>query len=188
MIKKNMSSANKLNLIPKDLLVNSGVQKIISVFKKASVFAGIFSSSSAILFSFYYFFVYTNLRKTENDNSAIKNSIVSMEEDEKKLFFAKDRLSKSLKIKSSKNIQKSLNSYKFIQGYLLADKNFEILGVEILADGFELSSKSENLSSCNNFINFLEENKDNFKEILISDFISGTQGYTLNIKFTLNQT
>lgn len=179
-----MNFSKKINLIPAELSVGGGINKISKQLTNTSIAAAVVAGFAVVVFLGIVIFYNQDFKKINSSNNTLKNQITALQQSEQKLVFAKDRLGKIAEVQAQETALGRLVDFNFLYDFLKSNSDLSVLEVSINSDKLEMSIISTTLSATTSFFNFLNENKEDFDRIKISTFsYSPSSGYVVNLVF-----
>lgn len=179
-----MNFSKKINLIPAELSVGGGINKISRQLTNTSIAAAVLAGFSVIVFLGIVIFYNQDFKKINFSNNTMKNQITALKQSEQALVFAKDRLGKIAEVQAQETALGGLIDFNFLYDFIKTSDSLSVLEVSINSDKLEMSIISTTLSATTAFFDFLEDNRENFDRIEISTFsYSPSSGYVVNLVF-----
>lgn len=157
----------KLNLLPKELLVDPKLAKVYKIGKAM----GLILTAFFIVFSLgaILFFVISNISLSNNKKQveSLKASVVALETSEQKMVLLKDRLNKISGIYKKPS---SISNLNLVTPFIInKEENTSILNLDIDSSKIILDVSFKSTASMTTFFETLKNSKD-FKNVTLTSF------------------
>ncbi len=172
--------AIKLNLLPQEYAVPSGLNKIL----KSARALGIIFLAAFVIFaiglSAFFFISSLQLRRMTAETEVLKSKIVSQQETEQKIVLLKDRINKIKIVKAMPSALTNLGKLNLILANLSPDSSLSELSID--SKKTEVSVLFRNSVSFANFLKTLKES-DDFSQVTLKSFgFNPVNGYLVTVQ------
>lgn len=169
-----------INLLPSDLTPKKEIIKVSKKVKKVSIIGYSAIIVIALVFGGTYFFLFNQIRKTENKQSELKNTITSLEQTEQRLILVKDRLQKVDQVMSKPSANTEVDNLELLTS--LFPEGFSITEAELSDKGSEVKFR---IPSSKSLVEFLASlfSSGTYRNIVMMEFeYRVSSGYLLTLK------